>query len=242
MGQEFSSAVAHSEHGLHFETEVLEDPSQNLPTSGTLLVVEFNGIAVVTKTGEVFGFMDYQRIAGWAHSTSNHRITFQVEGASGSTHSFVFRVNDASAVESAVMQRIDVFLDDNKFHAIPLNDPSGRDLLPADECTLTLSHQGITVEDPAEVKGNVGFLFTRMESWGEGAGGSIFSIKMPQGIFKFSTEKASTIVRKLSEVAEMILHAEHGHDGSHSAGAPPPSAAQAWKVELLSDPIGVGLP
>jgi len=241
MGAEFSCQVAHSEHGLHFETEVLEDPSQSLPTNGIYLVVEFNGVAIVQTSGSVAGFMDYQAISGWAHSESNHRISFQVTGASGASHKFVFRVNDAATIEQAIMARIDVFLDDNKFNAIPLNDPSGRDLLPTEECTLTINHQGITVEDPSGEKGNVGFLFTRMESWGEGAGGSVFSIRMPQGVFQFSTDQAATIVHKLSEVANMILHAEHGHPGSHSSGAPA-STGQVWKVEMVVDPIGVGLP
>ena len=239
MGQEFACPVAHSEHGLHFEAEILSDPSGSLPTNrGIYMVVEFNGVALVTSQG-VLGFMDYQSISGWAHSESNHRITFRVTGQSGAEYAFTFRVADAAAIEAAVMSRISVFLDENKFHAIPLNDPTGRDLMP-EEASLTINHQGITLTDPTGAKGNVGFLFTRMESWGEGSGGSIFSIKMPQGVFQFSTKDASTIVRKLSEVADMILHAEHGHEGSHSSGAPPPNPG--YKVQILVDPLGVGLP
>ena len=239
MGQEFACPVAHSEHGLHFEAEILDDPSGGLPTNKKLfLVVEFNGVALITNAG-VVGFMDYQSISGWAHSESNHRLTFKINGQSGAEHAFTFRVASATSIEAAVMSRISVFLDDNKFHAIPLNDPTGRNLMP-EEASLTINHQGISLSDPTGAKGNVGFLFTRMESWGEGSGGSILSIKMPQGVFQFSTEDASTIVRKLSEVAEMMLHAEHGHEGSHSSGAPPPNPG--YKVQILVDPLGIGLP
>ena len=240
MGQEFSCQVAHSDHGLHFEAEVLEDPSESLPTSGSFyLIVEFNGIALVKNSG-VCGFMDYQSITSWAHSESNHRMSFKICGAvTGAAYSFTFRVADAAAIEAAMMARISVFLDENKFHAVPLNDPTGQDMMPA-EASLSINHQGITISDPTGEKGNIGFLFTRMESWGEGHDGTIFSIQMPQGIFQFSTERATTIVRKLSEVAEMILHAEHGHANAHSSGAPPPNPGM--KVEFTVDPIGVGLP
>ena len=241
MGAEWSCQEHHSEHGLHFEAEAVVDPSGALNRHSNFIIVEFNGLALTDPAGKCMAFMSYKRISGWAHSQSNHRLTLRVQGNSGREAEFAFRVRDASAIEAAMLARIEVFLDENMFHAIPLQDPSGR--MSEEEVTLEITARGITVVDPQGEQDPIVFLFARMESWGKDSSGTVLVIKTPSGVYQFSTEHAAVICRKLTDIAHMILHAEHGHTGSHSAGAPPPTGQGQWsKVELLQDPVGVGLP
>ena len=118
------------------------------------------------------------------------------------------------------MVRIEVFLDESMFHAIPLSVPPSCDgLIPTLECSISVDTTGLTVTDPSGAVQPAHFLFGRMQSWGVGKGGSSIVIQMPRGPFTFSCEQSIQLVRKLTDISYMIHHAEHGHSGSHAAGA-----------------------
>ena len=142
------------------------------------------------------------------------------------------------------MVRIEVFLDESMFHAIPLSVPPSCDgLIPTLECSISVDTTGLTVTDPSGAVQPAHFLFGRMQSWGVGKGGSSIVIQTPRGPFTFSCEQSIQLVRKLTDISYMIHHAEHGHSGSHAAGAAPPQGQGEWfKGEIMQDPIGVELP
>ena len=95
--------------------------------------------------------------------------------------------------------------------------PSCDGLIPALECTMSVDTTGLTVSDPSGAIQPAHFLFNRMESWGLGKGGEAIIINTPRGHFAFSCAQSQQLVRKLTDIAHMIMHSEVGHAASHSA-------------------------
>ena len=105
-----------------------------------------------------------------------------------------------------MMARIEVFLDENKFHAIPLEVPHEcAGLISMEECDLLVDNTGLTVIDPSGALQPAHFLFKRMKSWSTDSGSTCITIKTPQGAFSFSCEQSLQLSRKLTDIHDSTL-------------------------------------
>ena len=114
MGNENSKTHT---HGLHFKATCEKSPKGIKLTQTSCIVVEFDGLAFTNKKNDILYRPKYSQISAWGASQDNKRLKFEF----GENKSSVFKVDNAKVLERAMLLRLDVFRDEDKFAGKFLN-------------------------------------------------------------------------------------------------------------------------
>ena len=194
MGNENSKTHT---HGLHFKAKCESSPTGLNLKKTACVVIEFDGLAFTNKKNDILYRPKYSELAAWGASPDNKRLKFTFEGNKDG----IFKVDNAKVVERAMLLRLDVFRQEDKFAATTVNDPSGK--FP-EEVIFHVTGEGLVVSDATgRTKARL-FEFVMLQGWGTKNNYEIILATRDGTNYTFASPSVKAMLAKLDDVARMV--------------------------------------
>ena len=161
------------------------------------IVVEFDGLAFLNKKNDIVFRPKYTTITAWGSSKDAKRIQFEFGGkATG-----IFKVDNAKVLERAMLLRLDVFHNDDKFAATTVDDPSNKF---AEEVIFHVNSNGLSVADATGRTPTRKFEFVMLQGWGTKNNYEVVLQTRDGTQYTFATPSVKPMLAKLDDVARMV--------------------------------------
>eukprot|EP00944_MAST-04C_sp_MAST-4C-sp1_P013613 g13613.t1 len=192
-------------HGLHFKAKCDKEAKGLEGLDGSLkhtacVVVEFDGLAFLNKKNAIIFRPKYTRVTAWGSSKDAKRIQFEFDKEATA----IFKVDNAKVLERAMLLRLDVFHNEDKFAATTVVDPSNKF---AEEVIFHITSQGLSVADATGRTPTRKFEFVMLSGWGTKNNYEIVLQTRDGSQYTFATPSVKQMLAKLDDVARMVARA-----------------------------------
>ena len=189
-------------HGLHFKAKCEKEAKGLEGLNGSLkytacVVVEFDGLAFLNKKNDIIFRPKYSRVTAWGSSKDAKRIQFEFDKEATA----IFKVQNAKVLERAMLLRLDVFHNDDKFAATTVADPSNKF---AEEVIFHVTSEGLSVADATGRTPTRKFEFVMLQGWGTKNNYEIVLQTRDGSQYTFATPSVKPMLAKLDDVARMV--------------------------------------
>ena len=188
-------------HGLHFKAKCDKEAKGLQGLDGSLkhttcVVVEFDGLAnSKQKNAIIFSQGKLSDCVGSSKDAKRIQFEFDKEATS------IFKVQNAKVLERAMLLRLDVFHNDDKFAATTVADPSNKF---AEEVIFHVTSEGLSVADATGRTPTRKFEFVMLQGWGTKNNYEIVLQTRDGSQYTFATPSVKPMLAKLDDVARMV--------------------------------------